>query len=458
MMVANLLKSLACGTSRVAAVCGAVMLAQGACYQLVSSQGLDLAVSGYAAAQETKDKPPEKTRRTPALRNDVYEKLSKAQAAAEEGDFNGAKKVLDDLAALQREGKKLNSYELANLYNFYAFICFEEENYKCVLDSYRKVLAQPDIPIAMENSTLYAVAQIYFVLEDYPGAIKAMNKWFAAVENPQPDAYVLLAQAYYQTKQFDLALTNVEKAMSIAKSKGKEPKENWYLLLRVLYYDKGNMTKVEWVLEELIKRWPKKDYFTQLSGIYGEREKEARQLSAMEFALDQGMLTRQQELLNMAYLFLGADTPWKAAKVVDKGLKAKTIEGTSKNYELLGNSLRAAQEVSRAIPAMEKAAKLSKKGEPWARLANIYLDNDQYGKAVSAARTALKRGKLRSASNTQIVLGMSLYNMKELDAARKEFVKLSKSKNENTKKMAQDWLRFLDNEIKRRDGMMDGLG
>lgn len=441
-------------SSRAAMLGGAVIVAQSALQQIDSSFELDLRVSGVAIAAQKKEKSTEKTRKTPALRNEVYEQLAEAQELSEEGNINEAVKVLNALRDSQGR-RKLNSYELANMYNFYAFIYYQQEQYQKTIEAYKNVLKQPDLPLAMEVSTNYSLAQLYFVVEDYNKAIKALDEWFKVAENPQPDAYVLLAQAYYQTRQYDQALSQVEKAMSLAKTKGKQPKENWYLLQRVLYYDKGDMKKVSQVLEELLRRWPKKEYWTQASGIYGELKNDKRQLVAMDTAYTVGMLNREQELLNMAYLYLGADTPYRAAKVVEKGIKNKQIPETSKNYELLGNSLRAAQEVKRAIPAMAKAAELSDKGEPWSRLANIYLDNDDFGNAAKAAQTALKKGKLRRPDSTRVVLGMALFNLDRLSAARKQFVLAAKDKR--SAKMAKDWIKYLDNELARRESLKDGL-
>ena len=96
----------------------------------------------------------------------------------------------------------------------------------------------------------------------------------------------------------------------------------------------------------------------------------------------------------MAYLYLNGDVPYKAAKVMDKGLNNESIEGKSKNWELTGNAWRQAQELDKAIPAMEKAAAKSDKGELYARLGNVYLDNDEYKKAITAiTRLVARRGK-----------------------------------------------------------------
>jgi tetratricopeptide (TPR) repeat protein len=244
--------------------------------------------------------------------------------------------------------------------------------------------------------------------------------------------------------------------MALAQQSGKQPKENWFLLQRALYYDKGDMKKVAAVLEELLRRWPKKEYWTQASGIYGELKNEDRQLVALETAYVAGMLSREQELLNMAYLYLGADTPYRAAKVLEQGIDKKQIPASSKNYELLGNALRSSQELERAIPAMTRAAELSDSGELWARLANVYLDNDDFAKAAGAAQTALNKGQLRRPDSTRIVLGMALFNLDKLPEARVQFQRAAKDKR--SEKMARDWMMYLDNEVQRRKSLQDGLG
>ena len=54
----------------------------------------------------------------------------------------------------------------------------------------------------------------------------------------------------------------------------------------------------------------------------------------METAYVQEFLDRGTEQVTMAYLYLNGDVPYKAAKVLDKGLDDKSIKRTSKNYEV----------------------------------------------------------------------------------------------------------------------------
>lgn len=402
--------------------------------------------SGTAWAQES-DGATQKARRTPAMRNEVYEKLAVAQQAAEANNFAEAQKALQDLEREYSGKKELNSYEKANVFNFYAFIYYSQENYQGAIKAYENVLAQPDLPEAMEIGTRYSLAQLFFVIEDYKQASAMLKSWFKVAPNPAPDAYILLAQANYQLKEYDEALRNVEKGMAEARSRGQEPKEQWYLLMRVLYYEKGDYKKTTEILEILARQWPKKDYFLQLSGMYGEMKEDKRQLGAMETAYHSGWLENERELVNMAYLYLGSDTPARAARVLEKGFKDKKVEANAKNLELLGIAHRQARDSKKAIPYLERAAALSNDAENWARLASLQLDEDANQKAVEAARKSLSLGGGRRPDNTRIVLGMALYNLGKLKEAKTAFAEAAR--DGRSKNVAQQWMKFIDSEMER---------
>ena len=208
-------------------------------------------ILSQAAAQDEKQKKERATRRTPALRNKVYERLAEAQGLAEAKDYAGAAAILNDMIA--EDGKRaLNSYELANVYNLFAFLSYATEDYAQSLRYYEQVIAQPDIPLAMEINTRFTIAQLYFVQEKWQQGIDALLVWFDLSEKPNAGAYVLLAQGYYQVKNFDLALKNVETAIDMHEGEGKLPKEQWYNLARFLYFDKEDFDSALDVLNTLI--------------------------------------------------------------------------------------------------------------------------------------------------------------------------------------------------------------
>jgi uncharacterized protein HemY len=417
--------------------------------QVVLSQtALSPMLSGVSAAVAQDSKPKEQeTRRTPALRNKVYEKLSEAQAAAEAKDMAGAAAVLDGMLAGRRDNE-LNSYELANVYNLYAFIHYSNEDFTSALQSYENVIKQPDIPLAMEINTRFTVAQLYFVQERWQDGINALQKWFDMTDTPNASAYVLLSQGYYQLKDYDKALANIEIAIDDFDAKGKIPKEQWYNLARFLYAEKNMIAEATDTLQKLITYYPKKQYWVQLSFMYSEQSKEELQLGAMETAYVQEMLEKDGEYRNMASLFLNAEVPYKASVVLQKGLKEEIVNDSSKNWELLAGALRQSQEIDEAIPAMEKAASMSDDGDLYARLGNIYLDADQSDKAIEAINKGLERGGVKRADNARLVLGMAYFNEKEYAKARDAF--RAAGRDERSKKYADQWIKYMNSELDRQ--------
>jgi tetratricopeptide (TPR) repeat protein len=281
--------------------------------------------------------------------------LAAPEDEAAEPDFAGAEAKLAEIGAM----KNLSPDEQAQMYNFYGFIYYSQEKYQKSIGAYEKVLALPDIYPGLRNQVTYTLAQLKFTTEQYQDAIDLLKDWLKTQENPGPEPYILIATGYYQLEQIDKIIPPVETALQIAKERGIDPKEQWWLLLRVAYWEKGDNKKVKDILEILITNWPKKEYWVQLSAIFGELENEPKQLSAFESAYDQNMLATNSELLQMAQLYLANDVPYKAAKVLEKGFSEKIVERNARNLRLYSQAWQLAREDRRAIEPLKEAAEMS---------------------------------------------------------------------------------------------------
>ncbi len=400
--------------------------------------------AGTAFAQE-EQKPKHKTRKTPALRENVYKKLAEVQVFTDAGDWNGALKELNEIKS---ESSKWNGYELAQLYNYYGFVYYSLERYNDSLNAYERVIANPDdIPEGLETATLFTMAQLYFIQENYRKAIDLLTRWMNLSPIVGADAYVLRGQAHYSLNEFDKALPDINWAVNDYEGKGKIPKENWFALQRAIYYEKGDNKMVIKILEKLVRHYPKTSYWRQLSGMYGTVGREKDQLHSLEAAYMMNAVKNEKELLNLAYLFLGEEAPYKAAKIIDKGIKDKNIEPTSKNLEVLSQAWRMAQEIKKSLPEMEKAAAKSDNGDLYARLAGLYLDNDMLDKAIDAGKVALKRGGVKRADSLHIVMGMAYVTKKQYDSGISSFKEAAKDKR--SVKFANQWIQFAEAEKHR---------
>ena len=421
-----------------------------------ADQAFDAGFVSTATAQDAPKKERE-TRKTPALRNNIYEKLAEAQTFAEAKQYAEAEAVLNDMLDATSKKSKLNRYELANVYNTYAYLRYAVEDYDGALDYYQKVIDQrPEIPLALEINTLYTVAQLYFLQENWQKGIDTLNTWMSVTDTPGTNAYVLLANGYFQLKDYDKSLSNIQIAIDREEAAGKLPKEQWYNLARFIHFDRDNFREALDILEILIMYYPKKQYWVQASHLYGEEKDEARQLALLEATYEQNLLDRSQDIVLISQLYLQAEVPFPAALAMEKGLADDIVEKESKNYELAGVAWRQAQEVTKSLPMLEAAASKSEKGELYARLGNVYLDVDKNKEAVEALKRGLDRGGVKRPDQARLALGMAYFNLGDFNAARRAFREARKDKRART--YADQWLKYITSEENRLEELAKDLG
>jgi tetratricopeptide (TPR) repeat protein len=423
---------------------------------LVADQALDAGFVSTATAQDAPKKERE-TRKTPALRNNIYERLAEAQVFAEAKQYAEAEAVLNDMLDATSKKSKLNRYELANVYNTYAYLRYAVEDYDGALNYYQKVIDQrPEIPLALEINTLYTVAQLYFLQENWRKGIDTLNTWMSVTDTPSTNAYVLLANGYFQLKDYDKSLSNIQIAIDREEAAGKLPKEQWYNLARFIHFDRDNFREALDILEILIMYYPKKQYWVQASHLYGEEKDEARQLAILEATYEQNLLDRSQDIVLLSQLYLQAEVPFPAARAMEKGLADDIVEKESKNYELAGVAWRQAQEVTKSLPMLEAAASKSEKGELYARLGNVYLDVDKNKEAVEALKRGLDKGGVKRPDQARLALGMAYFNLGDFNAARRAFREARKDKR--ARSYADQWLKYITSEENRLEELAKDLG
>ena len=347
--------------------------------------------------------------------------------------------------------KRLNSFEKATIYNFYAVIYYQQEQLDKAKNAYKNVLKQPDIPEGLRNNTLFSLAQLLFITEDYKTSIRVLTKWHGLGENVKPDAYMLEAQAHYQLSDYKAAEKPILKALGAAKKRKQRPKENWLGLLRAVYYELNNYARAAKVLEVMVRLYPKKVYWTQLAGMYGLQGKQKEQLATMHAAHEAGYLDKESELVNMARLYLAEQAPYGAVRVMRNGLEKGAIEDNVQNLQLYAQALSLAQEYEAQLPVLEKAAEKSGEGKHFVYLGQAQSALARWTDAASAYQQALDIGELEREGSVWMQLGMARYNAKQYSPARKAFIRAIEFPK--SEKQASNWLKFVEGEIKRQEAL-----
>ena len=396
------------------------------------------------SGQEQKKK--RRVKRSATLRPKIFKKLDAARALADEKKYSEA---IDTLKALEK--RKRNSYEKAMTHNMYAYVYFNQEKYKSAAKAYENVLATKKIPESLQQTTLYSLAKLYLIQENYKAALKPLNQWFGMVEKPGGEAYVLRAQVYFQLEQYKKSLPDVKKAIALTKQQGKKPRENWLMLERAVYYQNKDFKNLARCLQDLATLYPKPQYWVQLAAVYSELGQPKRELATLETAFEQRMLTKESELVNFAQALLGMEIPYKAANILEVGMEKGTIKKDARNMSLLGDAWMIAKEYDKAIVAMTAAAEVSKKSSDYFKLAQIHTERQEWSLALKNVNLALKGGDLKQPHTALILKGLVLFNLDDLSGSKATFAKAKQY--DRAVKTANQWINYIKSEEQRREYM-----
>lgn len=374
-------------------------------------------------------------RRLYPVSNRVNRYLGAAAEASDEAGPGEAAALLEKLNLA-----RLNPQERARVFRMKAFVAYTDGNPAGAIEAFEGVLAEEILQVREDVRIRFNIAQLYAGQQNWRETIAAIDRWFLWVEDPDPLAYYLKAIAHFQLDEMEPAQENAELAVDLS----PEPREGWLQLLAALYVQGEDYTAATPVLEELVLRYPRRLYWVQLSLIYAALENYRHSLAVQQVAHAQGLLTAGSELRRLARSYLYGNQPFPAAHVLEKGLADGVIEPDAKAYELLANSWIGSREYEKSLSPLLQAATLSKTGDLYVRLGQVYLQREDWQQAAEMLDKGVVKGDLKDPGNALLLLGISHYNDARVGRARTYFARARK--HEKTKPQAERWLMHLDTE------------
>jgi tetratricopeptide (TPR) repeat protein len=386
------------------------------------------------------------TKVVPTIRTHIFERLNEAQICMDEGDLECAQDELDSLENV----RDLNNYEIAQLWNFRAFLFFEIEDTDGAIDAYERILAIPhtDMPDGMIQGTMKNLASLYIQEERYQEGLDTFLQWMALpTVTPSADDNYMLASIYYQMERFADGIDPLLRAIELANAAGEIGDEPWYQLLYVFYFQLEQTDKVIETLSFMVEHWTKRDWLIALAGQLSGEGREDETLALYEAAYEIGWLARGTEQVQLANLLLNGDAPYKAAALLDKGLNDGTIESTQSNWRLLAQAYQLSMEHEKALPALERASALADDGSVDRLLAQSYARLARWQECADASRSALDRGGLDRTDYVYMQLGQCLMNTKDYQGARTAFQEAGRG--DALAADARRWITFVEDLILR---------
>ena len=404
-------------------------------------------------------KPKRQVAKLPSKQAQKYLKELFPFLQAENEDFLKAENVLNKM----KSDSSLTESDKAQMYYYFAYIDSVNDDLKSAKQNYMKFLSIEESDPRLKSNVISMLGQLSYAEGSFKTAIDYMEQWIAMEANPSSLGFDIIAASYWQLKDKKKALKFSERALCVAKANKSKPKESTYNLLVALYNENERVNDMLPLFEELVRFYPKKRYWTQLSGVYGELKQEDNQLSALEAAHDQRLLDKETEYVSLYQLLMRAEAPLKAARAIEYGIQNEFVEENEKHLKYLAQGWHLAQELDKAEPVYERAAKKAKEGELYIFLGQIYLATDRYKKAKQALQLGLKKGKLKDPVTVNILLGQVAYELQDFEDATKFFrtaidrlsdIKIKdkearEKKQDKLRTQALNWLTYTEKEKKR---------
>jgi hypothetical protein len=191
--------------------------------------------------------------------------------------------------------------------------------------------------------------------------------------------------------------------------------------------DKNTAKRIA-VNEELLKRYPKKEYYAQLLNIYETADPKTDPLAIQQllrFGFDKDFLTDEADYVRLADAALDAGASAEAQRVLEKGLAKKAIKADNKKAtSLLEQAKTRAADDKKTIEQADTEAKAGKNGENDVRLGYRYFGNGQNDKAIEAINRGLqadRAARIKRPDDAQMVLGIAYFKANKKAEAAKAF-------------------------------------
>jgi len=355
-----------------------------------------------------------------------------------------AQRYAEARAALSKLNfERLSPYELSRAEQLFSAVEQAQGNYAAAREHISKAIASGGLNDQEVSTARYQLAQLFMAESKWKEGIEALKQWFATAQNPNSAAYHLLAVAYYQLGDHASAVEPAQKAVDLS---GGKAQEGWLQLLLALRLERQEYKLAIPLIRQLIEQAPtKKNYWVQLAGVSASTGNYEEAVVPLELAYRAGLMTEDQDVQRLSQMLFQVSIPYRAAQILSKAMEQGKLKGDVKTNELLANYWIGAREYEKAIQPMRRAADLSETGELYVRLAEVYVQREEWANASNVLRLGLDKGKLKNPGNAQLLMGLAVYNQKKAADARTWFQRAAEHSESRTQ--AEAWLRHIDSEL-----------
>ena len=270
------------------------------------------------------------------------------------------------------------------------------------------------------------LAQLYYRAGNYGKAIQYANQYLKAAPGSQ-DMQLLVAQSYYQQKDFKSAIAAAER---MTKS-GQRPNEDVLQLMLRSSYEINDPAGTAKALELLLKYYPTQDTWQRvLDGYIAQTKHDDELLALYRLAEDVGVLAKARQYTDMSQGLVVAGFAIEGQRVIEKGLAAGVFQGEemSRAQRTLEAAKRRADAERQQLPKAGAMLAAATTGPQMYAVGKLYFSAGDYANASAAIARALAKGGLEDTDGADMLEGIALARQGKSTEADKAFTAIKDPK------------------------------
>lgn len=346
---------------------------------------------------------------------EVYEKLGPAQEALKKRDYATALR-------LGREAQDVakSAFERETALKIQVAAASSARDWPATIKATEQLLESGGVSAAEKTNFRRMLGQVYEQTRQYDKAI--LNTQEAMKSGARGSDYELLYRVYAVRGDCANSLANLDKSLG-----GKAADEKQLKWRNSCYFKTKDPKRVA-VVEELVRRFPKKEYFTDLTGVYREQKVDDRaMLNIYRWGYEKDLLERDVDFVAYADQALNAGGENEALRALEKAAAKKllnTADTNNRSVRLLNSTKTMAADEKAKIGQLDKEARAGKNGEADASVAIAYYGLGDMPKTIEAAQRALQPdrvGRVKRVDDVNMLLGIASTKAKKAADAAKAF-------------------------------------
>jgi len=375
----------------------------------------------------------------------TYQYMKKINGYISEENWIEAKRELEIFE--NKYFKNERSYERALINQLYGQFYLLQGEFELAIPWLDKAVKHGKLSLPADIQTRTNLAAAYFQLGKYNNVITsllgAQKKGMTRGIDLSAANYVMLGMAYFQKKDY----LNAYKHVSIGNDLTTKLNEDWLqyefaLAVQLKRYDEA----IE-VGQYLVFVNPSKDsYWKQLSGVYYGGNNEDGSLAGLELAYEKGVLTKEQDFVNLVKYFLYKDLPIKAVKVMNDGLDNLFIEENKKNLDLLSDAYFLAKNRSNGVEALKRSLAIEPDPKTSYKIGRFSFESEDWDTAIKFFKKAKNENWNEVPGRIDLLLGITYYEKNNYDNS---LLHLKLALNfDKSKTAAEGWINYINETIK----------